>query len=329
MKKNIVLSVIGLQLLIISFLGYKIYNKQKVLGAASVNPIKKESVSFPKDGEWKYFFEPVADTEDIEQAKVRPGAHYTINSDSLNEIRNYDTEKPEGTFRIIILGDSFTFGMLVSTKDNWTEQLEVKLNEIKCNATKSFEVINLGVRGYDIQYSVERYRRRGMKYNPDLVLWMIKEDDIYQINEILYQYVWNIDKQLIESGEKAKLQERGEYYPEWRIARDRMYSENGGKEGILAAQKANIRKLNEYYQGPLLMLMLGWEETSEIQFVKDFLNDRPSPSYYFDNIFSKGERYSSKYFAPGDGHANELGNMRIADSILNYLRKSEILSCFK
>ena len=57
-------------------------------------------------------------------------------------------KKNKDTFRIITLGDSFTFGMYINTKDNWTELLEDKLNsDMGCKNISMFEVINLGVGG--------------------------------------------------------------------------------------------------------------------------------------------------------------------------------------
>ena len=73
------------------------------------------------------------------------------------------------------LGDSFTFGVYVNTEDNWTELLEDKLNSIKniCPNTDHFEVINLGVGGYDIEYAAKRYINRGKVYNPNIILLLL------------------------------------------------------------------------------------------------------------------------------------------------------------
>ena len=117
-------------------------------------------------------------------------AVYNINSDTFNERFDYEINKDDKTFRIITLGDSFTFGYIVDTKNNWTELLEDKLNQLHCANFDKIEVINLGVVGYDIQYSVERFKLRGKKYNPDLVLWLLKGDDFQEIKEIV-QPKWN------------------------------------------------------------------------------------------------------------------------------------------
>ena len=40
-------------------------------------------------------------------------------------------------------------------------------------------MLNLGLYGYDIEYAVERFRVRGQKYDPDLIIWLIKDDDFF------------------------------------------------------------------------------------------------------------------------------------------------------
>jgi lysophospholipase L1-like esterase len=108
--------------------------------------------------------------------KKRPSqAKYTINKDTLNERYDYSVKKQPGVFRIMTIGDSFTYGLYTNTDRNWTELLEDKLNaDLRCQKSRKVEVINLAVNGYDITYTVERFLKRGIKYNPDLVIWPIR-----------------------------------------------------------------------------------------------------------------------------------------------------------
>jgi len=60
---------------------------------------------------------------------------------------------------------------LVSDEENWPAVLEKIVNSnIICTPTKKIEVINLGVEGYDFEYEIARFNKRGKKYNPDLNL---------------------------------------------------------------------------------------------------------------------------------------------------------------
>lgn len=133
---------------------------------------------------YKYFYENeknVTKTDKPEWLENR--AEYRHNSDGLNSMREYSIEKGEGVVRMVALGDSFTYGMYINTKDNWVTSLEKKLNLQECGKRR-FEVINLGVPGYDIDYTIERSRLRAKKYDPELFIWFIKNDDFTDSKEL-------------------------------------------------------------------------------------------------------------------------------------------------
>ena len=110
--------------------------------------------------------------------RMRPGwegnefeAPVKINSRGL---RNPETpyEKPEGVYRILALGDSWTFGFRMNEPDAYPRQLERVLNERAATRgdTRRFEVINAGVIGYSTDQEAAYLRVEGWKYRPDLVL---------------------------------------------------------------------------------------------------------------------------------------------------------------
>lgn len=90
-----------------------------------------------------------------------------INSDGLRD-KEYARDKPEGVFRIIVLGDSETFSASLPLEDTMPKKLEYVLNE-NCQGQK-FEVLNMGVQGYNTIQELEMLRYKGLKYNPDLVI---------------------------------------------------------------------------------------------------------------------------------------------------------------
>lgn len=97
-----------------------------------------------------------------------------INSKGLRD-REHAYEKKEGTFRILVLGDSFTEALQVPLEDTFCKVLETALNRTQ----KNFEVINAGLAGVGTDYELLFFRREGCKYHPDLVILAFFANDIY------------------------------------------------------------------------------------------------------------------------------------------------------
>lgn len=96
-----------------------------------------------------------------------------INSKGLRD-REYSYDKEKGTFRILVLGDSFTQALQVALEDTFCKVLEARLNEIN----GSFEVINGGFGGVGTDYQLLFLRREGYKYHPDLVIIAFFPNDV-------------------------------------------------------------------------------------------------------------------------------------------------------
>jgi lysophospholipase L1-like esterase len=90
-----------------------------------------------------------------------------LNSDGLRD-REYSTVKPPNTVRILAVGDSLTYGHSVKAEEAYVKKLEARLNEGA--AAPRYEVINLGVGGYNTLQELEHFRQTGRKYDPDLVI---------------------------------------------------------------------------------------------------------------------------------------------------------------
>jgi len=75
----------------------------------------------------------------------------------------HNEKRALGVYRILVLGDSITAGLGLSTyKDTFCGQLE--------NVLEKTEVFNFGVSGYNTQQEVEIFKEKGLKYSPDLVI---------------------------------------------------------------------------------------------------------------------------------------------------------------
>ncbi|MFB3908805.1 MAG: SGNH/GDSL hydrolase family protein [Candidatus Eisenbacteria bacterium] len=78
--------------------------------------------------------------------------------------------KPAGVFRIIGLGDSFTFGTGVPFEDTYLQVLERELNARGIEAGRRVETVNFGTEGYNTEQELAYLTEVGAGFQPDLVL---------------------------------------------------------------------------------------------------------------------------------------------------------------
>jgi len=109
----------------------------------------------------------------------RPGAegmfmgetrqYVRINSHGFRDVaRNY--EKPPTSFRIAVLGNSWTEALQVPLDKTYCSVLERKLAGLHCFAGKQVEVLNFGVSGYSTAQELLLLRQEVWKYHPDTVI---------------------------------------------------------------------------------------------------------------------------------------------------------------
>jgi hypothetical protein len=89
----------------------------------------------------------------------------TYNSEGWRDLE-HDMEKPDGVFRILVLGDSFMEANSVKLDDTFHRYVE----ELARAAGNNVEVINMAVAGYGTLQEYLVFRDIGHLYNPDLVL---------------------------------------------------------------------------------------------------------------------------------------------------------------
>lgn len=90
----------------------------------------------------------------------------TINRLGWHDVEREPQKRP-GTFRILLLGDSFVEALQVPLGENLARRLEQRLNR---RGSRRYEVLNMGVSGYGTAGELLAYRRYGRAYRPDLVL---------------------------------------------------------------------------------------------------------------------------------------------------------------
>jgi hypothetical protein len=320
--RKIIATVVVLQLTIIGFILNNIYVKssnKNNFGAVSVSPINRDNYSLASDSVFQYYwtYEPSV-TEDNVRYWDGTSARYTYNQDGLNERLNYDIDRTDGVYRIITLGDSFTFGHYVDTKDNWTEILEEMLNkENVCTKLNKFEVINLGMPGFDVPYIVKRFHDLGIKYRPDMIIWFESGSGFTRNNELMEPYIQEClanlatpSSQLVAGKEQVKC---------WDNALEYMFDENN----LERVKKDNREWKRTFFniRGSTPVVFATFSFIPQVD--KNSLENQAMGQ---DNVFFL-HSISDINMAHGvfpDGHPNQKGHGTIASDIYNYLVTNKI-----
>jgi hypothetical protein len=94
------------------------------------------------------------------------------NANGLRGTTQYQYARTPGKQRILVLGDSFTFGTDVSDNETYSHYLEAAL--------PNTEVLNLGVQGYGQDQMLLYLQEEGVKYDPDIVILGFAFMDTYR-----------------------------------------------------------------------------------------------------------------------------------------------------
>lgn len=242
---------------------------------------------------------------------------YDTNSDGFNQLTEFPLVKTNNSYRIITIGDSFTFGESVNTKDNFPSQLQTLLNK-ECKNNMRYEIFNLGVFGYDIQYSLERLRLRGIKYDPDLVIWTLIEDDFNRMHEELLPIVKEIIKKSHTEGTYSGF--KGQMAIQ-ALMKKVLLDKYEDQDNLYAMQEKRIEEISNYYKGKLVFYAFGKRESKYKEIIKNVTTKRP-----FTYSYLNGMDLSKDIILP-DMHPNSKGHKLIARDIFNFIKKDNIINC--
>lgn len=279
--------------------------------------LNAQNIERPSDSELQNYYELKPNVEEIAHPEwLEKEAKYTYNSDGLNERYDYPLEKEKDVVRIVMLGDSYTFSQYMNTEENWTEQIEDQLNSPGLNLCQDknikYEVINLGVSGYDVSYIVERYKRKGQKYNPDLVLWLENNSGFFRSKELSFSIVEDCEKNNTFSKEQLV---KGECH----YQAEKTVIEKYGVE--------NIARINNEYLADLFQ-MIDSKKVIFFGYKKERLNEKETlalnmrkemyPFIQFRQIIPDIHSNKKENTLP-DGHPNQNGYQIIKNAIFESL----------
>lgn len=103
------------------------------------------------------------------------GARMRTDSAGARADAERERPKPPGVHRILLLGDSQTFGQGVAFEETFGERIAA---ELAARSGRPVEAVNLGVDGYNTVQEAAALRAKGLAYEPDCVVLLVTGNDL-------------------------------------------------------------------------------------------------------------------------------------------------------
>ena len=263
------------------------------------------------------------------------GLSYRINEHGFRGA-DFAAQKPEGTFRVMLLGDSFTFGEGVRLEDTFAVQLEGKLRE----ARPEVEVLNLGVSSWNTQDEYIYLNRVGYKFDPDLVVV------VFVLNDAAYAGGLDLWENFRERYEAFGLLKRSYLasYVYAVVAREiygRRYVESlvGSALdeptlwkialGMLSRMDGISQKLGARFAVVIFPFMYQLDDrypfTPLHDLVRQHCEAEGIPVLDLLDVF-RGQDYLDLWVHPSDQHPNEIGHAIAAGAMADFVRAEHLLA---
>jgi len=121
------------------------------------------------------------------------GFQVKTNSKGLRDYE-YSYLKKDGIFRVVVLGDSFTYGLGIKNLDDIYAKISER--ELK-KRSYNVEIINMGVGGFNTHQEVEWFKMEGAKYNPELVILGFTANDNEPVLVDINTSIWLKERGLL------------------------------------------------------------------------------------------------------------------------------------
>jgi len=240
--------------------------------------------------------------------------HIKINSDGLRDYE-YDINKSNNTFRIIVLGDSFSFGWGVELDDVYMKVLERKLNNLSKEI--KYEVINLGVAGYNSKQEVELFKLKGIKYKPDLIIIGFTNNDDYD-PEIEHEISLKLKN---NKSLKAKHDQSNSKQPYSAV--NKLMKEHIKDVGFEANWKKTVEKaftdlalISKSLNSSVLIFAMKWESKEQLEALSLFVSETENWILKTTSIPNQGPILVIHKLDP---HPNEKAHIIYAEEIYDAL----------
>ena len=101
---------------------------------------------------------------------------YTINKEGFRDRKKHPVPKPDSTLRVLLVGDSFTFGQAVPYNQIWPVLVE---RHLKKKGYDQIDLVKAGIQGMDTRSEFLLIQRLLKKYDCDVVVVGFLINDLY------------------------------------------------------------------------------------------------------------------------------------------------------
>jgi len=255
-------------------------------------------------------------------------------------------EKPKGVYRILGLGDSFTYGAGATYEESWLYQLERKLNT-RDGAHPKVEIIKGGIAASWPEPERKLLEIYGVQYRPDLVIVGFLPNDV--IDTALSQKALTVtDDGYLVAGSAGLSKLNAWLYLHshlWRLARyahfrlgvsihwPDIYKDRGYHENSWQQIEAEYLKMLEICHAIIARLVIihipqkpPWDESKSYTGLRLSEWAKKNDVVFIDTLpaFQKAPSHPPLYWAK-DGHCTPAGYRVIADTVYETLTKDNIV----
>jgi len=243
------------------------------------------------------------------------------NSQGLRD-KEYYILKPPNTFRVAVVGGSFTFGSGVEIEDTYHSHLENKLDNESVDL--KYEFINFGVSGYTMRNKLATLRHKVLEYDPDLVLFVL--DGSQFTDEKYRKFVPKPTKNHFFKSYAYKLISKNKLFKS-KDERASEFTENHLSQlNALNDALRELNKISKNYNIPICIVVLDHdymhlELSNQIEVLVE------ENGLYFTNTIQafKDTNFNNFTIYRVDFHPNAQANKLFAESIYNDLIKQSLL----
>ncbi|MGH7134072.1 MAG: SGNH/GDSL hydrolase family protein [Phycisphaerales bacterium] len=229
-------------------------------------------------------------------------------------------ERSKSTTRIVLIGDSFTYGQGVGVDETIAAQLEAIL---RTESGTDTEVLNFGIPGLNVEEVVEQFDRFASQWRPDIVLYLVFGNDLDRgicrgVGELLVAEGWRA--RLVYASHFIRIS-----YMLWAEATRSEEPSPNTSELVDRFIKETRRLASLAARGDsrLGLVFLGWPLGRRTEEMLRGLSQIQVPALDVSDILSSPQNH-----IPNDGHLTPEASRVVAEEIAIWLRKREGVAAF-